>query len=397
MPEFLYYNAILMPDPLPINIPLPSATYPVIQNPAVANPIPPQPQPTPAAPPPLAEIQPAANKKFPLMWIITGITVLVLGVGGTIAFAAINNQAKPRQTTVSGNLLTNNQIEPTITPWVYSTPVPTPLPKTIAPSGTPDFKLKNYRPRRATIEEAQAVQTRIGATFGNIIISDENIFTHSEVYKGIPIKWTAGQPIPPDRLAWIKTAIDALPDFFVKDHPVVSFISASNSELGLISAANSGAAAYASGLNIFFTNRILKDSILGAATKKDMVFTIFHEYVHIVQHYEVLQTFSEEYLSIPGNLIVVMKIVPFNKDFARTAGWEFQYDEYGDSSYAILGTDTESQKTTEYGRTSYIEDLADTAASVIACDTALVSASRIKWIEDNFIRQSAASFCPAKL
>lgn len=388
-----------MPDPLPINIPLPSATYPVIQNPAAADPMPPQPQPTPAAPPPAApvEIQPAANKKFPLMWIIIGITVLVLGVGGTIAFAAISNQAKPQPATVSGNLSTNNQIEPTITPWVYSTPVPTPLPKTIAPSGTPDFKLKNYRNERATIEEARAVQNRIGATFGNITISDESIFTHSEVYKGIPIKWTDGQPIPPDRLAWIKAAIDVLPDFFIKDHPVVSFISASNSELGLTSAANSGAVAYASGLNIFFTNRILKDSILGAATKKDMVFTIFHEYVHIVQHYEVLQTFSEEYLSIPGNLIVVMKIVPFNKDFARTAGWEFQYDEYGDSSYAILGTDAESQQTTEYGRSSYIEDLADTAASVIACDTALISASRIKWIEDNFIRQSAASFCPAKL
>lgn len=387
-----------MPDPLPINIPLPSATYPVTQNPVVADPVFPQPQPAPAAPPPasLPEIQPAPGKKFPLMWIIIGITVLVLGVGGTIAFAVINNQTGSRRTAGSGTLVTNIPIEPTITPFVYSTPIPTPLPKTIAPSGTPDFKLKNYRSQRATIEEAQAVQNRIGATFGNIIISDESIFTHSEVYKGIPIKWTAGQPIPADRLAWIKAAIDVLPDFFIKDHPVVSFISASNSELGLTSAANGGAVAYASGLNIFFTNRILKDSILGAATKKDMVFTIFHEYVHIVQHYEVLQTFSEEYLSIPGNLIVVMKIVPFNKDFAKTAGWEFQYDEYGDSSYAILGTDAESQQTTEYGRTSYIEDLADTAASVIACDTAKISGARIKWVEDNFIKQSATSFCPEK-
>lgn len=388
---------ILMPDALPINIPLPSATYPVIQN---VNPDPiTQPQPTPVSPPPSApaiNIQPAVKKKFPLMWIVIGITVLILGVGGTIVFAVINNQTKSGKTIETGNLLSNNPIEPTITPWVYSTPVPTPLPETIAPSGTPEFKLKNYRVARATIAEAQAVQNRIGSTFGNIIISDESIFTQTEVYKGIPIKWTKGQPIPPDRLAWIKEAIDVLPDFFIKDHPVISFISAGNSELGLTSAAGSGAVAYASGLNIFFTNRILKDSILGAATKKDMVFTIFHEYVHIVQHYEVLQTFSEEYLSIPGNLIVVMKIVPFNKDFAKTAGWEFQYDEYGDSSYAILKTDSESQKTTEYGRTSYIEDLADTAASVVACDTAEISTDRIKWIEENFIKQPDSSFCPAK-
>ncbi len=387
----------LMPDPLPINIPLPSATYPVIQNPvAVADPIPLQPASIVPSAPPLIEIQPVTNKKFPLIWVVLGIAVLILGVGGTIAFALVNNQEKSRQITESGNLFSDSPIEPTITPWVYSTPIPTPLPKTIAPSGTPEFKLKNYRQERATIDEARAVQARIGATFGNIIISDESIFAHSEVYKGIPIKWTAGQPIPPDRLAWIKAAIDTLPDFFIKDHPVVSFISGSNSELGMTSAANSGAVAYASGLNIFFTNRILKDSILGAATKKDMVSTIFHEYVHIVQHYEVLQTFSEEYLSIPGNLIVVMKIVPFNKDFAKVAGWKFQYDEYGDSSYAILGTDPESQKTTDYGKTSYIEDLADTVAGIVACDTAETSTARIKWVEENFIKQSAASFCPAK-
>lgn len=386
-----------MPDALPINIPLPSATYPVVQNPPAASIAPQTPSAIPVAPsPPPIGIQPAAKRKFPLIWIFLGITTLTLGIGGTLAFAAINNQIKTQKTPATGNLLSNSPTEPTITPFVYSTPVPTPLPKTIAPSGTPEFKLKNYRTERATIAEAQAVQNRIGSTFGNIIISDESIFIHSEVYKGITIKWTRDQPIPPDRLAWIKAAIDALPDFFIKNHPVVNFISASNSELGLTSAANGGAVAYASGLNIFFTNRILKDSILGAATKKDMVFTIFHEYVHIVQHYEVLQTFSEEYLSIPGNLIVVMKIVPFNKDFAKTAGWEFQYDEYGDSSYAILKTDPESQKTTDYGKTSYIEDLADTAAGMIACDTAKISAVRIKWVEENFVNQSAASFCPAK-
>ena len=86
-----------MPDPLPINIPLPSATYPVIQNPVVADLIPQEPQPVPVNPlssPPIVNIQPVMKKKFPLMWIIIGITVLVLGVGGTIALAAVNNQTK---------------------------------------------------------------------------------------------------------------------------------------------------------------------------------------------------------------------------------------------------------------------------------------------------------------
>lgn len=368
-----------MPDQPPANIPLPTSALFVDPN-ATVN----LPQPELSFPPP--------ERKFPLMWIIVGISTLIIGVDAALILGIINsrNQAKAPSE--------KSSLESTITPYdIYLSPTPTPLPKTIAPLGTPEFKLKFYRSERATIAQAQAVQKQIGATFGNVVISDESIFTQTEVYKGIPIKWTKGQPIPPDRLQWIKEAIDLLPEFFIKDHPVTSFISASDSELGSKSSASlRGAVAYASGLNIFFTNRILKDSVLGAATKKDMVFTLFHEYVHVVQHYEILQTFSEDYLGIPGNLIVVMNILPFNKDFAKTVGWQFQNDEYGDSSYAILGTDTESQKTTDYGKTSYIEDLADTAAGVIACDTAKISAARVKWVEENFIKQSAASFCPAK-
>lgn len=334
---------------------------------------------------------PSASRQFPFLWVFIAGATLVAGIVLAIIVTVFLGK---KSDTAQNNSIT---LEPTITPWAYQSPTPTPLPKTIAPPGTPEWKLKNYRSARATIAEAQAVQKRIGATFGSIVISDENIFSQTEVYKGIPIKWTKGQPIPADRLAWIKAAIDTLPDFFIVEHPVTGFISVTDKELGLTSSPSlSGAVAYASGLNIFFTNRILKDSVLGAATKKDMVSTLFHEYVHVVQHYEVLQTFSEEYLSIPGNLIVVMKIVPFNKEFAKIAGWQFQNDEYGDSSYAILGTDAESQKTTDYGKTSYIEDLADSVASVIACDTAKISQARIAWIEKNFTKRPAVSFCPAK-
>ena len=359
--------------------------------------------PTPPTPPiePVVVAPVTQPQKIPglKMWLLIGGGLLVLGVGGAVAMSILgiggNKERKPSKEFMEA--INAIPTAPPITPWAYNTPEPTPLPKTIAPSGTPEFKLKNYRSMRATIVEAQAAQERIEKTFGSIVIPSNLEFVHSEVYKGIPIKWTKNQPIPADRLEWIKSAIDTLPDFFIVDHPVTDFISASEQELGLKSSPSLiGAAAYASGLNIFFTNRILKDSVLGAATKKDIVFTLFHEWVHIVQHYEILQTFNEEYLSFPSNLIVVMKIVPFNKDFARAAGWVFQDDTYGDSSYGILGTDVESQKTTDYGKTSYIEDLADSAASVIACDTAKISQDRIFWIEKNFTKRPAASFCPAK-
>ena len=118
--------------------------------------------------------------------------------------------------------------------------------------------------------------------------------------------------------------------------------------------------------------------------------------MHIIQHYEVLQNFSEEYLSIPGNLGVVLPLSAFNKDYARAGGWVFQNDEYADSTYAKLGDDAQSQKTTEYGRTKYIEDVAESGAGFLLCKTTEFSESRIAWWE-KMIGAVRSSYCPSKI
>ena len=115
----------------------------------------------------------------------------------------------------------------------------------------------------------------------------------------------------------------------------------------------------------------------------------------LFSNYEVLQTFSELSFEHSGNLIVVMKIVPFNKDFAKVAGWKFH-----------SMTNTETAVTESWGlilnpknhrlrKTSYIEDLADTVAGIVLA-IRLKLHGQNKWVEEKSIKQSAASFCPAK-
>lgn len=342
---------------------------------------------------------PAPKNKSKLIIIIVGI-VLVIAV---LAFVAVKIASpKPKEAigikteefneSAFGSLTEQGQGE-------YEMFVVDSASETggLAPAGATDLTKEYYRNTKASIKEAQEVEKRVGPIVGSIQIPDESIFIHTETYKGITIKWTAGQPISAQRLQWLKDAIDVLPEYFYRDHPVTNIISATREELGsqVSEAALAGAIAYASGLNIFLTKIFTEQSNQYDVQKKDAISTLFHEWTHVVQGYEVLQTFTEGYLQVPGNLIEAMLVSPFNKSYAKAAGWVFQYDEFGSSTYAILGTDSESQKNSEYGKIKYVEDMAEAFASLMTCNSGAISKARITWIETT-IGKSASSFCPAK-
>lgn len=367
--------------------------------------VPPQPVPilpTPTQEPPVsmenhtqqdyAFVPPVINetpKRFPIKWIILGsLLLLALIISGI--FFYFQRKAK----TPSFQSDSNDQY--TYTPIVV--PTDTPLPITIAPPGTSEFRRQYYRTRRATVAEAQVIDKEVGPIFGSLAIPSDLKFEHEEVYKGIPIKWTSGQPILPERLAWIKAGINLLPPFFAVDHPITGIISATIDELKITDGLNKSrlgiAAAFASGLNIFVTNNLLLDKPGYVPLKeKEMISTLFHEWTHVVQYYEALQTFSEVYLKMPGNAIVATSLTPFIKDFAKSVGWDFgdpQYEE--ENNFGRLKTDAESQKTSDYGKTYFHEDMAETAASFLTCQTSSYSEARIKWTE-KVTNTSASSYC----
>ena len=294
--------------------------------------------------PPSAGNEPA--KKFPWKWVILGTLLLFLILIGVGIFIFFHIRSKSSVTQ------DESENQSAYTPIVV--PTDTPKPVTIAPPGTPDFALGYYRSSRATTSEAQQIDKEIGSSIGELSAPPDLKFVHEEVYKGIPIKWTAGQLIPDDRLAWLKSAIDKLPPFFVVDHPVIGIISATPEELKLTGTSHTEALmafAYASGLNIFIgDNMLIDDSLHVPPNQKDIDHTLFHEWTHVIQYYEALQTFTEDYLKMSGGG-QAMRLTPYVHDFAVTAGWD--YSGYGSTSWdAIpkLKTDAESQKQSDYGK-----------------------------------------------
>lgn len=378
----------------PTTIPTPPQQPPIQQpvttpNPPVSNPIPPE-NPTSQnyATVPQAQAINEIPKKNSKKWIILGLLLLFLilvGVGIFVFF-----QIKSKNTTAQDG----SGSQYTYTPIVV--PTDTPKPVTIAPPGTPDFALAYYLTSRGTTAKAQQIDKEIGTTIGEIPVPSDLKFIHEEVYKGIPIKWTAGQSVPNDRLAWLKAAIDKLPPFFVVDHPVLGIISATPDELKLTGTSHTQALmgfAYASGLNIFIGNNMLVDDSLHVPpNQKDIDHALFHEWTHVIQYYEALQTFTEDYLKMAGTG-QAMRLTPYVHDFAVTVGWD--YGGYGPATWdgiPKLKTDADSQKTSDYAKEYEYEDQAETMASLLTCDTGNFSQARIQWAE-KVTNTTAASYC----
>lgn len=378
-------NPIPPTEPVQPNI---ETAQPVIQTPPVVEVVLPLPD-VPQAPEPFYK-----NRMF----IIIAAVVILL-ILSTIGFFKLR----------SGSLSTVPNIYPNWTPYpassyASSTYVPyTPQPEKVcnsplAPAGAGPVSRCNYRDVKASVADAQAVMGRIYKNFGVSQIPDGLNF-HEEIYKGIHIKWTDNQPVSATTMVWIKNAVDIMPSYFYIDHPVQAIYSATPEDLQVKGVAPEylGAFAYASGLNIFLT----KDFAQGSSTqyvvnKSVAIQALFHEWVHIIQMYDTLQTFTENYLSIPGNATVAQPIDPLTKDYAKTAGWVFQSDQYGDSEFATLGTDAASQKQSDYGKTKYVEDMAEAGSYFMLCQNDNISEARIKWWEGT-TATSRNSYCPSKI
>ncbi len=287
---------------------------------------------------------------------------------------------------------------PTIQITNFLSPTPTSTPtecnSPLAPLNVRPYVRCYYRQIKIDQLEAQAVENRISQTVGSLTIPISLVFEHSEVYKGIPIKWTKNQPLTPDVLTWLKAGIDILPNYFNIDHPVAAIISATDEELESKSIIKPGpdTMAYASGLNIFITATTAKGgSTYYPVDKTSIINILFHEWVHVVQYYEALETFTEEYLA-KGRLVEAMATGPLEKGFAKEVGWVYNSDEFGDGIIAKLKADSESQKTTDYGKTKVREDMAESGALFMVCKSNLISEARILWWEKT-TGESRTKFC----
>jgi hypothetical protein len=268
------------------------------------------------------------------------------------------------------------------------------IPAKAVPLATPSI----YRNPKGDVNIANNLPDSVKASLGVIVIPNTN-YIHNEVYKNITIKWTAGQPIPEERLLWIKDSIDTAPDFYTKNYPPQAIISATADELGMSKeqslSATATSIAAASGTNIFLWPAFTKPnptepSLTKPLDFKYVQFILMHEWMHVVQYYDGVESYTDDYIThnIAGLYDLNYKS-PLVKKFGEAAGWYYQYDY---SATPTLKSDVESQKTTDYGKMLVYEDMADTASNIITCDTSMLSMARIN-IMTEILGQTELSFC----
>ncbi len=339
--------------------------------------------------------QPDYKKKI---WIILSIVVLLFA--GIVAAILPDARTKSNASPAANRSLDTSQLSDTSSNTIPSqsqTPS-TECNSPLAPSNIRPYVRCYYRQSKISFIEAKAVEDRISQTVGSIRIPSDLVFEHEEVYRGIPIKWTSGQPISSKVLSWLKAGLDILPDYFYVEHPLTAIISATDKELGSPTVIKPGPSmlAFASGLNIFLTETTAKGGSTYYPTDKASVTnTLFHEWVHVVQHYEALETFTEEYLA-KNRIVEAMATGPLEKGFAREVGWVYNSDEFGDGIIAKLKDDSESQKTTEYGRSKVREDMAESGALFMLCKSNQISEARTAWWE-KMTGKTRSEFCPSKI
>ena len=298
VPETLHGTPLSAPDAtqpgqLPFSPPNTDTQQPAFQEPQQVIQPPSQPE-IPQSPEPFYK-----NKIFIIeAGVLVFLILLILGINRFL------NHAPPGATVMSQK---QYQADVNYTPEPLSSisPMATYIPATsqpeqvcnspLAPTGAGPVSKCNYRDTKASIADAQAVMGRIYSTFGVTQIPSSLNF-HQEVYKGIAIKWTDNQPISGTAMSWIKSAIDTMPTYFYVDHPVTAIISATPDDLQTKGVAPEylGAIAYASGLNIFLTKDLAAGSSTEYVVDEPTTFhALFHEWVHIIQMYDTLQTFTE--------------------------------------------------------------------------------------------------------
>lgn len=253
-------------------------------------------------------------------------------------------------------------------------------------------------------------------------------FDHELTYKGIRIAWTNGKPITEERLQWLKDVIDTLPASFLARYPIAGVYSAEDENYPPMFIRADNVAAVTSGPNIYL-NAVMASSyrpdIYEQISKHNFARTIYHEWAHVIQFYDIFYTFREEYLDYlvtrgfpVASFLFESANVLF--DFATRAGWEYEYTDisqchklgycvdgffycplyFNNKAYKPKNPTPDFWKTTEYalmdGHPGGAEDMAEVFSNFLTCDKSVVfSDARIKWAED-FLGNSADYYCQQK-
>lgn len=217
-----------------------------------------------------------------------------------------------------------------------------------------------------------------------IVSPPEGATTQFE-YKEITFMRSPGRSFSEQEVWLLKYFVDLTPQKLL-DPPPKAIVTYVKGELKLgFAGFNPNAIAYASGSYVFFSEKSFEQgALLGFLTDKsiDAVYRTFeHELVHVVQFYAVPDDIKQKVINgeiLSRNMLYYSEILPA---FTKAAGWE-DIDQSEEKFVWELKEDKESQKTTTYGKTDPVEDMAETFAGYILTDTERFSKTRVEWCRE---------------
>ncbi len=195
-----------------------------------------------------------------------------------------------------------------------------------------------------------------------------------ETYKGITFLATRGNRYTEDQLALLKYFIDRVPAALLKDGPSAIV----NAKTGYLPSL-----AQASGPYVYFKSNAFRTGGFWSAGSLEGVFRGFvHELVHVYQFRKAVRTIDfkkarEKFQRLHSQTLwdfAVMK-TPLIQSFADVTGWRLHK---GPITTARL-KDFRTEKTSNYGRVSIMEDMAETVSFVVIGDLSPLSRGRVQW------------------
>lgn len=212
-------------------------------------------------------------------------------------------------------------------------------------------------------------------------------------YKGIKFVRTPKKSFTYQQIGLLKYFIDITPTKLLNPGPA-AIITFDKGEISPRHNLSDDTIAFASGMYMFF-NDISFNSIKNDHFVDNAFATFIHELMHISQfHYVFEELGYEKALELVEkngySWVDLVSYSKLTKNFADATEWEY------DPQIGYFLNSDENVLTTDYGKTSIYEDMADTVAAVVTTRFDLVSESRIIWTL-NYLQENSVGIKLKKL
>lgn len=226
-------------------------------------------------------------------------------------------------------------------------------------------------------------------------------FTIQEEYKGVKLVRSPKASFSKSQLNLLHYYLDLTPQKLLSPGPAaIVMFKADEVEAGPFGI-SMDTVAFASGPYVFFN----EESFTGRSLKtdsSDQAYTSFeHELTHIAQFNENLSDIYDIAINQKSENPIYWTDASirssFIENFAKISGWEkSETDSYGKKIFKYQLSSPENAKTTEYGKTAIVEDMAESVSGVIATCNYQFDAKRVQWVLD-YLKVTLDSLKPGKL